>query len=494
MKFNKPDHFYLLVALFLVLFLGLFKLGHAQSKPVPIIWQNLVGVTPSGNTITKTTPNGWGAGASGASSAQYIPSGQDAYVEFKMTNNAGMAGLSNGDPDPDYRDIDYAIQAGPNYGNTVVVYENGIQKATSSIPYSSSDLYRVSVESGVIKYYQNGTLIYTSTQVPRYPLLFDTALYANGGQIRDAVIAGSLIYPSPPADTRPLRISNVKIINITQTGATVTWDTDRASDGRVEYCLTASRCGTNTTLNAGLMTQHSVDLSGLIPKTYYFIWVKSKDGGGSVGVSGYHLFRTASGVTSTPINTPPPTPTPVNPPLISNIQVTNITRDSATVTWDTDRPADSSVFGCFARVFCFKILAQQSNLTTTHSLNISGLKPDTNQNISISSKDASGQPSFSIIYFRTQLGLVISNIKVNVARTALTVTWDTNYSSSGQLRVCRFPFFCLGGKVFDPTLKSVHSITVTNLRPGTRYYYQLTSVDATGYTAINPNTYIITLP
>lgn len=486
MKFIKLPPFCLLAILFLSLFFGLFKSGYAQlSLPVPIIWQNLVDVTPSGNTITKTTPNGWGAGASGASSVQYIPAGYQGYVGFGMTNNAGMAGLSNGDPDADYLSIDYAIQAGPNYGNTVVIYENGVQKATSPILYNASDVYRVAVESGVVKYYQNGTLIYTSTQAPTYPLLFDTALYANGGKIKDAFISSSPVASLPPVGSRPPKISNVKVTNITQTGARVTWDTDATSDSRVEYCVTASRCGVNSPLNAGLVTSHLVDLSGLTPNTYYFIWVKS-DGIGGVGALGYYLFRTAS--------TPTPTQAPTNLPIISNIQVTNITRDSATVTWETDKPADSSVFGCFARVFCFKILAQQSNFTTTHSLNISGLKPDTNQNINIGSKDVSGQSSFSIISFRTQLGLVISNIKVNVARTLLNITWDTNYSSNSELRACRFPFFCLGARVFDPTLSSFHSMTVTNLKPGTRYYYQLTSVDGAGYTARTLNVYITTLP
>lgn len=191
--------------LILLLILGgfwlpFFNYASAQSSPVPIIWQNLVDVISSGNTITKTTPNGWGAGASGASSTQYIPTGYEGYVEFSMTNNAGMAGLSNGDPDADYPSLDYAIQAGPNYGSSVVIYENGVQKATSPILYNASDAYRVALESGSVKYYHNGTLIYTSSNSPTYPLLFDTALYARGGQIQNAVIASDPVSLPPPPE------------------------------------------------------------------------------------------------------------------------------------------------------------------------------------------------------------------------------------------------------------------------------------------------------
>ena len=174
----------------------------AQSS---VTWQNPVNVAVSGGTITKSTSSGWDAGAS---SVQSIPSGYNGYVEFSTTNNAGMAGLSNGDSNADYPDIDYAIQPGPNYGLTVAVYEKGIYQTTSPIVFNPSDIFQVALESGVVKYYHNRTLIHTSSVSPTYPLLFDTALYANGGQIQNAVIvsspiAGSSPTPSPSTSSGP---------------------------------------------------------------------------------------------------------------------------------------------------------------------------------------------------------------------------------------------------------------------------------------------------
>lgn len=191
--------------IFVGFWLVFFNSAFSQSS---ITWQNAVNVTVSGNTITKTTPDNWDAGAS---SVQSIPAGYNGYVEFYMTNNAGMAGLSFGDPNVNY-DIDYAIQAGPNSGSSVVVYEKRIQKATSPIPYSSSDIYRVAIESGIVKYYQNGTLIYTSIQTPTLPLLFDAALYTNGGKIRDVVIASSPIAEPPPPPPGPQAASGMVVI------------------------------------------------------------------------------------------------------------------------------------------------------------------------------------------------------------------------------------------------------------------------------------------
>ncbi len=178
---------------------------HFVFAQASVTWQNPVNVSVSGNTITKSTPSGWDAGAS---SVEFIPSGYDGYVEFSTTNNAGMAGLSNGDSNADYPDIDYAIQPGPNYGLTVAVYEKGIYQTTSPIVSNPSDVFRVALESGVVKYYHNGTLIYTSSVSPAYPLLFDTALYANGGQIQNAVIASSPTPPEPQASSCKLTYAN----------------------------------------------------------------------------------------------------------------------------------------------------------------------------------------------------------------------------------------------------------------------------------------------
>ncbi len=49
----------------------------------------------------------------------------------------------------------------------------------------------MAVERGVVKYRKNGTLIYTSTVSPTYPLLVDTSLYTNGSTISDVVLSGN---------------------------------------------------------------------------------------------------------------------------------------------------------------------------------------------------------------------------------------------------------------------------------------------------------------
>ena len=65
------------------------------SQRVAVTWQNVVGATASGNSLTKTAANGWGN--AGASSVQTASS--DAFIAFTTaeTHTAKAAGLSVGD-------------------------------------------------------------------------------------------------------------------------------------------------------------------------------------------------------------------------------------------------------------------------------------------------------------------------------------------------------------------------------------------------------------
>jgi len=77
----------------------------AAAQAEDVTWRAASGVTVSGNDLTKTSANNvWGN--SGASSLQSIES--NGFVEFTATGTA-MLGLSKGDTDQNYTDIDFAI-------------------------------------------------------------------------------------------------------------------------------------------------------------------------------------------------------------------------------------------------------------------------------------------------------------------------------------------------------------------------------------------------
>jgi YD repeat-containing protein len=154
-----------------------------------VAWTNAGGVTVSGSRLTKVGATGWGD--AGAMSTKAIASG-DGYVEFTAseTNTYRMLGLSHGDSNRDYTDIDFAIY--PAADGQLYVYEAGVGRGGFG-PYATGDRLRVSVASGVVSYSKNGTTVYTSAAPPRSPLLVDAAIYNTGATINNVVISGALV-------------------------------------------------------------------------------------------------------------------------------------------------------------------------------------------------------------------------------------------------------------------------------------------------------------
>jgi hypothetical protein len=152
-----------------------------------LTWTNAVGVTVNGNSLT-STGSGWNT--SGAVSTQSIISGEG-YAEFTATetNAYRIFGLSNGDTNQNYADIDFALMAGAD--GVLYVYEAGIYRGSFGA-YATGDRLRVAVEGGQIKYKRNGLSFYTSSGAPIYPLLMDVAFYTYGATVTNAVLVGRL--------------------------------------------------------------------------------------------------------------------------------------------------------------------------------------------------------------------------------------------------------------------------------------------------------------
>ena len=129
------------------------------------MWTSAVGVTVNANSLTKTAANGWGN--AGAVSTQQIASG-DGYVEFTAseTTTYRLLGLSNGNTNTSYEDIDFAIDA--YAGGQIKVYENGALKGTFGT-YVTGDKLRVAVVGGVVQVLQERNRLLHLHQGPDLP-------------------------------------------------------------------------------------------------------------------------------------------------------------------------------------------------------------------------------------------------------------------------------------------------------------------------------------
>src|SRR5262249_60674739 len=98
-----------------------------------------------------------------------------------------VVGLSNGDSSQSWQDLDYAfyLEGSP----TLQIYEAG-SNVGSFGTYAAGDRLRLSIESGVVKYYRNGSLLRESTRTPVLPLWIDTSLCQALSLVLNPVLSG----------------------------------------------------------------------------------------------------------------------------------------------------------------------------------------------------------------------------------------------------------------------------------------------------------------
>ena len=177
--------------------------------------------------------------------------------------------------------------------------------------------------------YVDGTGFYAFVDLPTgvYTVTASKTGYAsNAKQVTVAIgsVTGNMyVTDLQLGGTSELIISEVQSSGVTNSSATITWATNLASSSQVEYGLTTSY-GSSTTNNPTLVTSHSQTLAGLAPSTTYHYRAKSV-AGTDTKYSGDYTFTT-DGL-----------------PTIFNVQAINITTTTATITWNTNVPANSKV-------------------------------------------------------------------------------------------------------------------------------------------------------
>ncbi|MFZ9943487.1 MAG: hypothetical protein ACO3O0_07755, partial [Bacteroidia bacterium] len=187
----------------------------------------------NGNTITKVFSAGWDQGA-----ASYNTVKNGGYLEFKAieTNTARMCGLSANYTASGYASIQFAfyLQA----SGTLGVYESGANRGNFGT-YANGDILRISAESGVVRYFKNGTLLYTSAVSPNMPLLAHAALNNIGSTIANARIfnfnAGTFQAVALQATTNPLFTWKLNGVTV-QSGASDVYTNNTLTNGDTITC------------------------------------------------------------------------------------------------------------------------------------------------------------------------------------------------------------------------------------------------------------------
>ena len=288
-----------------------------------------------------------------------------------------------------------------------------------------------------------------------------------------------------PQDTTPPTITfdpSTGIGQPSETQITISWTTNEDADSYIDYSTDKSFSFTQG--SPIMTTEHSATLVGLKPGTLYYFRIRSSDPSGNQAI----LDNSGEGFTFVTLSGP-------NPPVISNIQITNVTYNSVTITWQTDIPSNSFVEYGFDTSYG-KIVGQ-TELVTFHSVTLTGLLSEATYHFRVRSKAETEavsqdytfttQPAPSITLADQPGPPQISQVQVlGAGFNFAVITWLTNEPATSKVVYGTFLSYGMETPE-DPTLTIQHAVLLQNLSKETTYYFKVISKDSLGNEAIDDN-------
>jgi hypothetical protein len=316
--------------------------------------------------------------------------------------------------------------------------------ATSSLPvsYTSNTKTVCTVASGTVTFLIPGQCSITAGQ---------------GGS--NSYSAATSITQQFTVNSNVPTISNLQAVAVGGNSEVITWNTDQPSTTQVTYGATT------TPLDSNLVTFHSVTLTGLSQNTTYTYDVSSTNSTDGTATSPNGTFTTT--------------------PFVGYVAFWGINNSGVTISWSTDFAATT-----FVAYGTTSALGQTSPIQTAlsngHGVVLTGLNPGTTYYFRAESTDANGHTGASTLYTFTTTGApaspapVISNVTVsNITTTGATITWTTDQASTTQVNYGTTTSYG-NSSTLNSSLITSHSVTLTNLTPGTTYDYDVVSTNSTG--------------
>ncbi len=337
-------------------------------------------------------------------------------------------------------------------------------------------------------------------------------------------------------DTTPPQITNVSASLTKSDSAVITWLTNEPATSEVINVSGGSN--KNPGKDSTLTIKHSIVLTGLQPQTTYTYSVRSTDKAGNTATSSQYSFTTPEESKLIIIRTLSPAQQGTSvqnqvakvevkvdrkPPTIKNLTVSNITDSSALIKWETDEPATSLVEYGETRKYGFTQGTFKKSLF--HEVKLTDLRPGRKYNFIIRSMDEAGNMSESankvfstkpaketieeklkrlkenpspqeVAKLTAEINQILENLNkkvsppailgpepdVEVGSTWAKISWETDRPSGSVVAYSE-------AKNYDPSKPDIyksfvgnpdeqakiHTVELTNLKPGTLYHFQLQS-------------------
>jgi len=277
------------------------------------------------------------------------------------------------------------------------------------------------------------------------------------------------------ADITPPLISSVLASYITSSGATITWTTNELSNSQVEYGLNTSY-GSQTALNASMVTSHSQAISGLSANTLYHYRVKSRDAAGNLANSVDYTFTTGTAsCTSRSLVSSSVSPSSVTTGGTYTVTCNyGVTTNAINAVVGSGSCTFQNFSGTAARFSC---TAGSTAGTFSNSCALSNMSPDYYcartdpiANLTVTAVSDTTAPSVPANFSAT----AVSSSQINLTWTA----------STDNIGVTGYRIYRCQGSGCTPSTQigtaTTNSYSNTGLTANTTYVYRVTAYDAAG--------------
>lgn len=273
------------------------------------------------------------------------------------------------------------------------------------------------------------------------------------------------------ADTQfPVILSGPSVSSQTHSTAVIEWTTDEPADSDVQFGT--SDLG-NSEASGDSETNHKIVLSNLDAGTTYNYMIGSTDAAGNGATeSSVATFTTNPDIDITA------------PEITVAPQIVYKNDESATIRWTTDEESTAEVeFGTSTSLGTVRTL---STTDETHEVTLTNLSAATTYYYSVASTDLSsnGPTQSDTLSFTTDTNPdlsspVISSIQSVVSDSVAIIGWTTDEVADSFVEFGTSQT-SLEFNIGDTDDVTSHTITLTNLTPGTTYYYIVGSTDRAG--------------
>lgn len=283
------------------------------------------------------------------------------------------------------------------------------------------------------------------------------------------IAPSEIIFQDPTGRfTTPPDLEGTPTIEAKPSSVDFSWRTDREASSYVK--ITQGNTFVSEQGHLALEKDHTVTVTGLKPGIAYNYQLTWLDPDGNEGQSAIQEFKTSDA------------------PYISEVNISNITLNSALITWKSTSVAQTNLYYGKDATYGMTETESSGSGTTSHSIALTKLDTGTTYHFKIRGADTDGNDLVSDDYSFSTLPLpLVSNVTTQPITDrpsqALKINWTTNVPTSSTITYA--PASGKSSEVSKSELSTAHELETGPLEDNATYAFTISGRDQFGNEAVS---------